>query len=99
MADAHGSGPCVRKDVGVQLPPRALWLRQTTKPLTGGDPARSGASVVLHAYGSPHSPPVGVAPNLTTASSCANDGTRAAGGRWGVGWWSVRTAGPSALPW
>ena len=21
MADAHGSGPCVRKDVGVQLPP------------------------------------------------------------------------------
>ena len=23
MADAHGSGPCVRKDVGVQLPPRA----------------------------------------------------------------------------
>ena len=23
QADAHGSGPCVRKDVGVQLPPRA----------------------------------------------------------------------------
>src|ERR1700712_4310420 len=22
MADAHGSGPCIRKDVGVQLPPR-----------------------------------------------------------------------------
>jgi hypothetical protein len=22
MADAHGSGPCVRKDVGVQVPPR-----------------------------------------------------------------------------
>src|SRR4051794_21688572 len=22
MADAHGSGPCVRKDVRVQLPPR-----------------------------------------------------------------------------
>src|SRR5665213_2005389 len=22
MADAHGSGPCVREDVGVQLPPR-----------------------------------------------------------------------------
>src|SRR4051812_48831144 len=22
MADAHGSGPCVRKDVGGQLPPR-----------------------------------------------------------------------------
>src|SRR5262249_34964743 len=27
MADAHGSGPCVRKDVGVQLPPRPLPLR------------------------------------------------------------------------
>ena len=25
QADAHGSGPCVRKDVGVQLPPRAPW--------------------------------------------------------------------------
>jgi hypothetical protein len=27
MADAHGSGPCVRKDVGVQLPPcpRQSW--------------------------------------------------------------------------
>ena len=24
MADAHGSGPCVRKDVGVQLPPSPL---------------------------------------------------------------------------
>src|SRR5947209_18328175 len=24
MADAHGSGPCVRKDVRVQLPPRPL---------------------------------------------------------------------------
>src|SRR3954447_4311987 len=24
MADAHGSGPCVRKDVGVQLPPCPL---------------------------------------------------------------------------
>src|SRR4051812_23967715 len=31
MADAHGSGPCVRKDVGVQLPPCPLWLRQTMR--------------------------------------------------------------------
>src|SRR5450631_1193006 len=31
MADAHGSGPCVRKDVGVQLPPCPLWLRQTSR--------------------------------------------------------------------
>jgi hypothetical protein len=30
MADAHGSGPCVRKDVGVQLPPRPLaWSPQS----------------------------------------------------------------------
>src|SRR3954447_2340700 len=30
MADAHGSGPCVRKDVRVQLPPRPplLGLRE-----------------------------------------------------------------------
>src|SRR4051812_50220867 len=27
MADAHGSGPCVRKDVGVQLPPRPPSIR------------------------------------------------------------------------
>ena len=26
MADAHGSGPCVRKDVRVQLPPRPQFL-------------------------------------------------------------------------
>ena len=26
MADAHGSGPCVRKDVRVQLPPRPHWI-------------------------------------------------------------------------
>src|SRR3954470_18844176 len=26
MADAHGSGPCVRKDVGVQLPPRPPFV-------------------------------------------------------------------------
>lgn len=31
MADAHGSGPCVRKDVGVQLPPRPSLPR---RPLT-----------------------------------------------------------------
>ena len=39
MADAHGSGPCVRKDVGVQLPPR---------PHAPGDPcprkARTGVA-------------------------------------------------------
>jgi hypothetical protein len=31
MADAHGSGPCVRKDVGVQLPPRPLHSRIYTQ--------------------------------------------------------------------
>jgi hypothetical protein len=31
MADAHGSGPCVRKDVGVQLPPCPLsWDADTS---------------------------------------------------------------------
>ena len=25
LADAHGSGPCARKGVGVQLPPCARW--------------------------------------------------------------------------
>src|SRR3954453_2044800 len=41
MADAHGSGPCVRKDVRVQLPPRPplLGLRDPL-PRTAG--ARSG---------------------------------------------------------
>ena len=41
MADAHGSGPCVRKDVGVQLPPR---------PHAPGDPCpRKARSGVAHA--------------------------------------------------
>jgi hypothetical protein len=43
MADAHGSGPCVRKDVGVQLPPcprsRPEYVR------SAGDSADDG---VLH---------------------------------------------------
>ena len=26
MADAHGSGPCIRKDVWVQIPPAAQKL-------------------------------------------------------------------------
>jgi hypothetical protein len=33
MADAHGSGPCVRKDVGVQLPPRPQLFVQVRRLL------------------------------------------------------------------
>src|SRR5664279_5055874 len=44
MADAHGSGPCVRKDVGVQLPPYPLWLRQTMKGPGRGDADRGPLS-------------------------------------------------------
>ncbi len=35
MADAHGSGPCVRKDVGVQLPPRPLLTSASRGFLAG----------------------------------------------------------------
>ena len=35
MADAHGSGPCVRKDVGVQLPPCPLFV--ISEDITAGD--------------------------------------------------------------
>jgi hypothetical protein len=34
MADAHGSGPCVRKDVGVQLPPCPLKVVHESGPPT-----------------------------------------------------------------
>ena len=33
MADAQDSGSCVRKDVRVQVPPRALLLSLTDAPL------------------------------------------------------------------
>ena len=42
MADAHGSGPCVRKDVGVQLPPCAP--RSNGPGLSGPFPGRTDAS-------------------------------------------------------
>ncbi len=32
QADAHGSGPCARKGVGVQLPPRARRYLPTDFP-------------------------------------------------------------------
>ena len=32
MADAHGSGPCAREGVGVQLPPRAPAIPGSDEP-------------------------------------------------------------------
>src|SRR5690349_5051208 len=43
MADAHGSGPCVRKDVGVQLPP--CPLRTSARPAgRAARPRRCGSA-------------------------------------------------------
>jgi hypothetical protein len=36
MADAHGSGPCVREDVRVQLPPRPLYDEPPPGMFPGG---------------------------------------------------------------
>ena len=49
LADAHGSGPCPRKWVGVQLPPAALLEPRYFQ----GNCEKSGSlSVLLHALGS-----------------------------------------------
>jgi hypothetical protein len=62
MADAHGSGPCVRKDVRVQLPPRPLesHVRGFPLPLVvvsgvfwGSDPQAPAGGAL------PPGPPVG----------------------------------------
>src|SRR3712207_1455351 len=46
MADAHGSGPCVRKDVGVQLPPcppaRRAGPSGPARRRQGSDPDEKG---------------------------------------------------------
>src|SRR5664279_1512369 len=44
MADAHGSGPCVRTDVGVQLAAGPRWLRQTMRGPGRGDADRGPLS-------------------------------------------------------
>ena len=41
MADAHGSGPCARKGVGVQVPPRAPRPVDDDEPVTLWSPARA----------------------------------------------------------
>src|SRR5690348_9195206 len=51
MADAHGSGPCVRKDVGVQLPPRPLDARRRMPAESAGS-----ASPRILWGPSPHTP-------------------------------------------
>ncbi len=54
MADAHGSGPCVRKDVGVQLPPcpRESSLARSEAKLPPG-----GAFSLCHPGGRPPGTP------------------------------------------
>ena len=44
MADAHGSGPCVRKDVRVQLPPRPLCSEAPSARAEGASFAWGGSS-------------------------------------------------------
>jgi hypothetical protein len=45
MADAHGSGPCVRKDVGVQLPPRPPFTQHYLLPGSDSYPLSSRATL------------------------------------------------------
>src|SRR5687767_3235136 len=62
MADAHGSGPCVRKDVGVQLPPCA---REKGSGFAGP------LSRLLHAFGAlpERAPPSSDSPYLFAESA------------------------------
>ena len=45
MADALASGASVRKDVGVQVPPRAPWV--STKKARGHPPQYSYSEVMI----------------------------------------------------
>ena len=45
MADAHGSGPCVREDVGVQVPPRPLLRAQRGPVNVEADDLRDAVQV------------------------------------------------------
>jgi hypothetical protein len=75
QADAHGSGPCARKGVGVQLPPRAPidnHVRPGRRRVTLPSSARirvCDTPVILRrvAHGEP---PYTRAPNLAAASAC-----------------------------
>ena len=79
MADAHGSGPCIRKDVGVQLPPRPPSLTSLTCSFGARTP-RTSTSWSHRGHKLPLSPP-----------SRLSDWVRLLGdlltrcGRWGAG--------------
>ena len=45
LADAQDSGSCARKGVGVQVPPRAPWVGETTQPNLMKKPDRAGGSI------------------------------------------------------
>ena len=57
QADAHGSGPCARKGVGVQLPPRAQQRGSSYTLHRCETPARGVAVGTPFVYG-----PLGVLP-------------------------------------
>ena len=84
MADAHGSGPCVRKDVGVQLPPR---------PPAPGDPCPQSARTGVASYcrgADPAEPPR--SPHGAVGGGSV--GGRFAGARFAGRFALVRPAGP-----
>ncbi len=54
MADAHGSGPCVRKDVGVQLPP---CPRESSLARSEAELPSRGAFSLCHPGGQPPGTP------------------------------------------
>ncbi|MDT7672014.1 MAG: hypothetical protein QOC74_4797 [Pseudonocardiales bacterium] len=92
MADAHGSGPCVRKDVRVQLPPRPLdVLRFHAR----GERGRWDISSMLWGC-NPHTPPGGASPPGTPLSVVTFRGPpwallrRPAGGTFGGHCWALR---------
>ena len=65
MADAHGSGPCVRKDVGVQLPPCPLD-RDIQRGLSSG-----GVFLVSHERSVRSRPPPNVVPPAASGGDAA----------------------------
>ena len=47
LADAQDSGSCARKGVGVQVPPRALWVGEVADPHLVKKLHRAGVLIVL----------------------------------------------------
>ena len=103
MADAHGSGPCIREDVGVQLPPRPPRPRLPVKLLPVGI-----SSKVRDLTGPGHTDHVGVGGTDLGAMTTAPDGRLVAvfgdtfdgAGVGGPGWRSpvVLFADPASVP-